>query len=206
MIPTDTPIGQKLVAEYYSNELKPNVADEQQSVQDIDKESETINDVTQEEIIKTLSNIKDRDQVNWIVLKNTLHSASKATQMLRFLQQGHFVQGTVDEGYVPNVSKIEQYLDENSSEVLEQKDHVANELEPNATKPVGQRTENSYTKTKESGILKAGKIFFGIFIAGLLLRACFGHKPTVAKKYPALTTLQDWEIKPSNTTLALIIK
>lgn len=77
-------------------------------------EIEVINNITKEEIIKTLLDIKGYNHVNWVVLKNSLQSASKATQMLEFLRQEHFVQST-EGGYVPHIGKIEQYLNENTN-------------------------------------------------------------------------------------------
>ena len=207
MIPVDSAIGKKLITEFHSDELKTDVNSPQdcnhnsQDVNDKEQEIGIVDGMTKEEIVTTLSAIKGYDHVNWVVLKNTLPSPSKATKMLAFLQQEYFIQGSAEDGYVPNVEKIEQYL---SNSKLDQKNYGSNEIKSHIINQ--QRKQHSQNANKqESVILKVGKIFLGIFIAGLFLRAILAENKQSQRKYPVLTTLQNWEVKPSNATLKSLV-
>lgn len=207
MIPVDSAIGKKLITEFHSDELKTDVNSPQdcnhnsQDVNDKEQEIGIVDGMTKEEIVTTLSAIKGYDHVNWVVLKNTLPSPSKATKMLAFLQQEYFIQGSAEDGYMPNVEKIEQYL---SNSKLDQKNYGSNEIKSHIINQ--QRKQNSQNANKqESVILKVGKIFLGIFIAGLFLRAILAENKQSQRKYPVLTTLQDWEVSSPDVTLKSLV-
>lgn len=138
--------------------------------------TQTNQNFTQEEITRVLETISTRKQVNWALLKETLNSPSKATEMLNFLQQqGFAVNNNI------NIDKIEQYLgtvvasDERSKDI------------PSPQKVNDKKTKMSSIEIKALILAVCITVVIGIFSALFVFKNAFfrsaisSHHNTIAK-------------------------
>ena len=90
----------------------------------------------------------------------------------------------------------------------------AEENKPSQSTPVSDgQNKNTNPVAQNSKQWGIGKIILCVFVIGLISHAILGREDiekkgsaSVTKKEPILTTLQGWELKPTNATLKSLVK